>query len=281
MREPTGLREVASVSCPGRKSVRSLAADGTRVVACASTVRLFDARTFAPAGQLPEAAAAAAFLGDTLAVAGKDEEGAYLRLYDLRKATGAKAEPLRKLDVGKAEPAVLGRVESGLLVGSHDKKVRVWYDVREDAPPSRVLAPPHYDQITALATATREGRDPVVLTASKDRHLRAWSLPSRGAPLAAQVQAHHDVVTAVAYVPAAGHAVSAGRDGTLRFWCIEEPSRLRLEPSSDGYLARHSAAPVSALTARDDHFVSVSHDKTIKLWRPQAGDGLSSNGWAV
>ena len=64
-------------------------------------VRLLDARTFAPAGQLPEAAADAAFLGDTLAVAGKDEDGAFVRIYDLRKV-GARSEPLCHLDVGKA-----------------------------------------------------------------------------------------------------------------------------------------------------------------------------------
>lgn len=265
---PSGVREVASVVCPGRKSVRSLAADGTRVAACSNTVRLLDARTFAPAGQLPEAAAAAAFLGDNIAVAGKDDEGAYVRVYDLRKA-GARSEPLFQLDVGKTEPSVLCRLDQGLVVGSHDKKVRVWLDIRDDAPASRVLAPPHYDQITALATARRRDGDPIVLTASKDRHLRGWTLPSRSSlASAAHVQAHHDVVTAVAYVPARDHAVSAGRDGTIRFWTLDDTPKLKLEPSSERYLARHSAAPVSGLCARGDGFVSVSHDKTLKLWRP-------------
>ena len=50
----------------------------------------------------------------------------------------------------------------------------------------------------------------------------------------AQVQAHHDVVTAVAYLPYANHAVSAARDGTLRFWAVDDAPKLRLEPSSDG-----------------------------------------------
>ena len=48
----------------------------------------------------------------------------------------------------------------GLLVGSHDKKVRVWLELSHDAAPSRVLTPPHYDQISALTTAVRAPGNP-------------------------------------------------------------------------------------------------------------------------
>jgi hypothetical protein len=260
-----GVNEVASASLVGRRNVRSLAARGSLVATCGGQVRLFDARTLKPASVVDEVGTAVTFVAEGLAVAGRDEDAAFLRVYDLRRL----AEPVLRLDAGgkAAEPVVLEAAypEKGLLLGSIDKKVRAWVgDLRQDQTP-RVLTPPHYDQLTAICGAETEvGR--IVLTTSKDRHVRAWTLPAR-AQAAAHVQAlaHHDSVTGVAFISRPQHAVTAARDGFMRFWSLGS-EKLELEPTA-GYLARHSSAPVAAVCAGPDFFVSLSQDKSMKLWR--------------
>ncbi|KAL4716971.1 hypothetical protein ACJJTC_012782 [Scirpophaga incertulas] len=211
-------------------AVGALAAARGRVLAAAgAAVRLYDPRTNHPLHTLWSSGATganAATRGGEVAVTALalSEERLYtaagdkLRLWDLRMM-----ESVCKVWSGHAAAVMCLALAPGssgdvLATGSKDHYVRTLDMAPQDsggweASGRRLLEPPHYDGVQALALAA-EPR--ALYSASRDTSIKRWDL-KHSALSHSVMNAHKGWVTGVC-VLGEGSVVSAGRDGCARLW---------------------------------------------------------------
>ncbi|XP_013183944.2 kinesin-like protein KIF21A isoform X1 [Amyelois transitella] len=229
-------REVRRGWCGGAVSALCVGEDGLLLAAAGAAVRLFDTRTRAPLTTLWSSGAtgacpAARGAGGEVAVSALAHAaphrlytaaGDKLRLWDLRML-----ECVCKVWSGHAAAVMclaLGRTgDSDMVVtGSKDHYVRT-LDLQTldtgGCEPSgrRLLEPPHYDGVQALALC-----GDVLYSASRDTSIKRWSLSDNTLTHTA-MNAHKGWVTGVCPIgvstdPTAPAIASCGRDGALRVW---------------------------------------------------------------
>ena len=127
----------------------------------------------------------------------------------------------------------------------------------ETLPP---FTPPHYDTVTAI-TAIQN----TILSGSRDKNIKRWSLDSTEVNTGNIIGAHQDWVNALETDFEDTHTYSAGKDGKIRVWHVNDVlecvTELKEHTSSVNCLAKIQGGTKS--------FVSASSDKCIKLWQQQ------------
>ncbi|XP_049882022.1 kinesin-like protein KIF21A isoform X2 [Pectinophora gossypiella] len=188
--------------------------------------------------------------------------GDKLRLWDLRML-----ECVCKLWSGHAAAVMclaIGRGESGDLVvsGSKDHYVRTLDLTTLDsggweANNRRLLEPPHYDGVQALALS-----DDVLYSASRDTSLKRWNLADNTLTHSV-MNAHKGWVTGVCTLGVDSDLVaSCGRDASLRVWTRQlrpaaPPATL---PDATHALAAHPASALNML-------YTAGNDGRVRCWR--------------
>ncbi|CAH0405180.1 unnamed protein product [Chilo suppressalis] len=240
------------------------------LAAAGAAVRIFDVRSRTPVNTLWSSGATGACgargVGEVavtaLALANQQRlytaAGDKLRLWDLRMM-----ECVCKVWSGHAAAVmclVVGRGVGDLLAtGSKDHYVRTLDMLPQDtggweASNRRLLEPPHYDGVQALAL-----NNGALYSASRDTSLKRWSL-NDGALTHSVMNAHKGWVTGVA--AGGGRVISAGRDGRARAW----DSALRpLAPPAPLGDAPHE------LRARGHTIYTAGNDGRVRCWRVRLG----------
>ncbi|XP_021206270.2 kinesin-like protein KIF21B isoform X1 [Bombyx mori] len=251
------------------------AADGGRLLLAAAgpAVRLFDTRTRTPlttlwssgatgpcpagrgaAGEVPVTALRLC-APHTLYTAAGDK----LRLWDLRML-----ECVYKIWSGHAAAVMcLAAADNLLVTGSKDHYVRAMEINAQDSggwetSNRRLLEPPHYDGVQALAL-----RGHVLYSASRDTSLKRWNLHDNSLTHSV-MNAHKGWVTGVCVLGGAeeGAVASCGREGAVRVW------------SADLRAVTSPAALSDAVHALDAHpdphrrtLYTASNDGRVRCWR--------------
>lgn len=145
-----------------------------------------------------------------------------------------------------------------IATASRDTRVVLW-DAGATEP--RAVLNGHDHFVNAVAFVS-EGQ--LLVSASADKTLRVWDVES--GEIVRVLRGHEAQVCAVAAVPAAGVVVSSSWDKTARVWDVGTGACLKV-------FEGHEAAVWSAMGLPDGRFVTVSADKTIRVW-----PGVGSNG---
>ena len=109
----------------------------------------------------------------------------------------------------------------------------------------------------------------LLATADEDIHgARLWRVGD-GLALVAELVAHTDVVTAMAFDPSGVLLATGSIDRTIKLWNVASRALVR---SLEG----HTDAVLSLAFSSRGTLASAANDNTIKLWEPRAGRLLST-----
>ncbi|PQO27310.1 hypothetical protein C5Y96_17350 [Blastopirellula marina] len=152
-----------------------------------------------------------------------------------------------------------------LISASLDKSIRIWNS--SDGTQTGLLQVPTAIQAIELLPAVAGSAPQQTLVAGgDDKILRTWLVDSKATAEtwammeAKELPGHTDAITALAVAP--GHPMhfySASRDGSLRYWDLENQKQLGMFTHG---------TPVLAVAVRSDglRIASVSENNTAKLW---------------
>ena len=153
---------------------------------------------------------------------------------------------------------------------SLDGTVRIWDHDTGDAIGQIDVQSPVNDVALVPTTVAKE-KEPhpttLIVTAGEDKVVRVWSVnlddtgQTSDAVQTREISSHSQPVTCLARVPVvANQLVSGSRDGTMRWWRIDNGSQIR-QFSHGG--------PVLAVAVRSDGqaFASSGENNSAKLWR--------------
>jgi len=131
------------------------------------------------------------------------------------------------------------------------------------------FSPPHLDAVTSLSIV----KDHLV-SASRDKILRLWSLDYPNQLRSTSSYAHQDWINATETNVNQDILYSGSKDGTIKVWGVHN-KKLRCISDING----HSQSINSICKLYDEHetmFATASSDRTIKIWKPLSEDILSS-----
>ncbi|KAF4668773.1 Kinesin-like protein kif21b [Perkinsus olseni] len=218
-----------------------------------------------------------------------------LKLYDLRsfeeldrgtkrESTASEAVPQPvKLSSGHMDLfAVAASEDSKLFAGGREKTIRMWTDPTR-TPTGQVFQPPHFDAVSSL----QPWGPSHFVSGSRDKFIKLWEVPASisgqqdvsmrmsSRQCLASVQAHNDWITALSLVrgPRDSRLVSTGRDGIVKVWSLRGTSLQR------EYASRHSNGPIAGVTScpsAEGMFVTVSHDRSFRVWKLNNSSSSSS-----
>jgi len=124
--------------------------------------------------------------------------------------------------------------------------------------------PPHFDAVTSLAITKDH-----LISGSRDKNLRLWSLDHSIQNLKSTSYAHQDWINDIETNTAQNLLYSGSKDGTIKVWTVNR----KLRCISD--INAHSQSVNSICKLYDEYetmFASGSSDKSIRLWKPKQDD---------
>jgi len=164
----------------------------------------------------------------------------------------------------------LASYNSTLYYGCRNHQVRrVNMMTMEALPP---FEPPHYDVVTSLAIVNDH-----LISGSRDKNLRLWSLDNAAINLKHTSYAHQDWVNAIEANSLHNMVYSGSRDGAIKVWGVTDNKKLRSLTAING----HSQAVTSICKLFDENeaiFATASLDKTIKIWKPASEENMDGMG---
>jgi len=122
----------------------------------------------------------------------------------------------------------------------------------------------HGDTITSLAFSADNTK---LVSGSVDKSARVWNLADVKFPEAAAFTGHEAAVTAVAFNANATQVCSGAANNTLKLWTIADP----VEPVD---FAGHTGAIVAVFVTPQNQPISVSADKTARIWNAANGQAV-------
>lgn len=145
------------------------------------------------------------------------------------------------------------QLDAGMFIsGSRDRSIKVWLTSNWQA--RRTLSPPHYDGISDLAVAHRQGK---FYSASRDRSIRRWDTKSFESDLQLQ-HAQGDWITSLALSSTEQVLFTGGKDCVVKVWDTE----LHCKDILSGH-----RGPITSVLSLENHLFSSSQDRTVRVWR--------------
>jgi WD40 repeat protein len=152
-----------------------------------------------------------------------------------------------------------------LAAGTWDGELRLW-----SAADGKALGAPLPGHSLSLGWSRDGAR---LCSAGQDLSLTIWDARS-GAALAKQDKAHEQALTTCAFTPNGAYVVTASDDSTLRVWKLGErpaaTASLTIEPLGEALRGHKAKVRQLVITADGQRILSVSDDRTLRLWDLQS-----------
>jgi U3 small nucleolar RNA-associated protein 13 len=266
--EVTDLRFLS----PSTSSASSSAPTHIAVASNAEHIRLFDVASLSCQATLAGHTEAVLCLdtyrmksGKTLLASGSKDNTVRVWL-PLEESTGGKCLAVGTGHVGAVSAVAFARKSGNFIVtGGSDKLLKVWdisslsletSENKKAAPLQAVAAvAAHMKDINAVAVAPN---DSVVASASQDRTVKIWQLPSLVPVLT--LKGHKRGVWSVAFSPVDKAVATASGDKTIKLWSLADGACLR---TFEGHVA--SVLRVDFLSS-GTQLLSAGGDGLMKLW---------------
>ena len=152
---------------------------------------------------------------------------------------------------------------STLVSGDSDGKWIIWDVISKKMIYQRRE---HEDQVTAVALS-QDGE--LLATGSADRTFKIWR--TRDATLVGSVSAHERNITDIVFHPHKSLLATSGQEGLVKIWDLTNPQR----PSLSHTIVGHSDVVHKIFfDGEGEQLVSVSQDKTVRLWEVSSGSPI-------
>ena len=128
------------------------------------------------------------------------------------------------------------------------------------------LASPHYDFVHAVAV-TPDGQH--IISGAYDKLVKVWSVATKS--LVSTCEGHNSPVDAVAVTPNGQRILSCGDDQTVRVHLLDGTLKKTIELHDNNEMRDMVAEHALVALPDNQHALSASHDKTVKLFNVNDG----------
>ena len=162
---------------------------------------------------------------------------------------------------GPVETVMMSQDSRWLVSYSADRTIRRWDLASDDVAASSVVLQSDANGLRRMAISP----DSRWLVALGEPTAYVWDLAADDPVVAATLQGHSGYLSALAFTPDGRHVTTAGQDGTLRIWDLNDEG-----PGLSAVVLRGHTGPVNNVTTTPDGrwLVSGSDDKTVRIWDP-------------
>ncbi len=253
----------------GKRRLILLAAAGLAVVGVAAAATYLQSGTIGAAGVPATAGTAAAVAAPAVSTEGLSPKAlAAKQAADAARAERAAASEsaaTRRLrgHYDGIQAVAFSPTSGTLLTASHDTTAALW----DPATGARLAVLEGHGAGVYSAAFSRDGR--LAATGAKDGQVIVWDVTAKPPAVVALLGWHRGTVTNLAFLPD-GVLLSAGVDGTLREWDVEEESIRDIQQAQHGTVVAFAVSPDGSRVVTggsNGHLVCRSLVAGDEMWR--------------